>query len=186
MSLNRQVYLQADTAPERRGVYHLVLNRPQARNAISRQLLAELLACLAEAQARIEGVFSNEDPTRDAASAEPLLRVLIVRSNGPAFCAGADLKERAVMTDEEVADFLHGLRVMLQRMENLPVPTLAAIDGPALGGGLELALTCDFRVASSTVTAIGFPEVKLGIIPGAGGTQRAPRVIGMVRPNRWL
>lgn len=171
------VYLEPDTAPERTGVYYLVLDRPQARNAISRQLLAELLCCLETVRAAIEAAPSG------APAEQPLPRVLILRASaqGKAFCAGADLKERATMTEPEVAAFLTGLRLMLEQLEALPIPTLAAIDGPALGGGLEMALACDFRVAASHVTAIGFPEVKLGIIPGAGGTQRAPRVVGMVR-----
>ncbi|CDS00074.1 hypothetical protein [Sporisorium scitamineum] len=113
-------------------------------------------------------------------------RVLILRANGPTFCAGADLKERRQMSDSEVVEFLQDVRQMLDQVEKLPIPTLAAIDGPALGGGLELALACDFRIAAASVDKIGFPEVKLGIIPGAGGTQRAPRIIGLQRAKELI
>ncbi|KAF7985253.1 hypothetical protein HWV62_7922 [Athelia sp. TMB] len=108
------------------------------------------------------------------------VNVLVVKSTTPgSFCAGADLSERRTMTQAQVSKFLSDLRTVLGRLENLPIPTIAAIDGPALGGGLELSLACDLRVAASTVTKIGLPETSLGIIPGAGGTQRAARLIGL-------
>ncbi|KAK7060457.1 hypothetical protein VNI00_001222 [Paramarasmius palmivorus] len=83
------------------------------------------------------------------------------------------------MTQLQVAKFLSDLRNALGKLENLPMPTIAAIDGPALGGGLELGLACDLRVAGHNVTKIGLPETGLGIIPGAGGTQRATRILGL-------
>jgi len=82
------------------------------------------------------------------------------------------------MTQIQVNKFLSDLRDTLGRLESLPMPTIAAIDGPALGGGLELCLSCDLRVAGHDVTKIGLPETSLGIIPGAGGTQRATRILG--------
>ncbi|KZS97889.1 ClpP/crotonase [Sistotremastrum niveocremeum HHB9708] len=82
------------------------------------------------------------------------------------------------MSESQVSQFLSDLRSALHRLENLPIPTIAAIDGAALGGGLELALACDFRIAGMHVQKIGFPETRLGIIPAAGGTQRASRLLG--------
>uniref|UniRef100_A0A0W0EZA1 Putative enoyl-CoA hydratase/isomerase n=1 Tax=Moniliophthora roreri TaxID=221103 RepID=A0A0W0EZA1_MONRR len=83
------------------------------------------------------------------------------------------------MSQLQVTGFLSDLRTALSKLENLPMPTIAAIDGPALGGGLELGLACDLRVAGLSVTKIGLPETALGIIPGAGGTQRATRILGL-------
>ncbi|XP_058022835.1 methylglutaconyl-CoA hydratase, mitochondrial isoform X4 [Ahaetulla prasina] len=91
---------------------------------------------------------------------------------------GADLKERAQMHASEVSSFVSKARSTINEMANLPVPTIAAIDGIALGGGLELALACDIRVAASSAK-MGLVETKLAIIPGAGGTQRLPRTIGV-------
>ncbi|XP_040013791.1 methylglutaconyl-CoA hydratase, mitochondrial isoform X3 [Xiphias gladius] len=94
------------------------------------------------------------------------------------FCAGADLKERAKMQQSEVGSFVSKARALITELGNLPTPTIAAIDGAALGGGLEMALACDIRIASNTAN-MGLVETKLAIIPGAGGTQRLPRVIGV-------
>ncbi|NP_001413047.1 methylglutaconyl-CoA hydratase, mitochondrial isoform 10 [Mus musculus] len=91
---------------------------------------------------------------------------------------GADLKERAKMHSSEVGPFVSKIRSVINDIANLPVPTIAAIDGLALGGGLELALACDIRVAASSAK-MGLVETKLAIIPGGGGTQRLPRAIGM-------
>ncbi|VDC04109.1 unnamed protein product [Peniophora sp. CBMAI 1063] len=147
----------------------LALNRPQAKNAISMRLLDELMECL------------------DAARFDKNLRVLIVSSSSAgSFCAGADLTERRTMSETQVAKFLLDLRYALHKLETLPVPTIAAIDGPALGGGLELSLACDLRVAGHMVTKIGLPETKLGIIPGAGGTQRATRLLGVSKAKELI
>ena len=117
---------------------------------------------------------------RDNTDTFESLRVLILCSSSPgSFCAGADLIERRTMSETQVNKFLVDLRHALGRLETLPIPTIAAIDGPALGGGLEVALACDLRVAGHSVTKIGLPEAKLGIIPGAGGTQRATRLLGL-------
>ncbi|XP_040476262.1 methylglutaconyl-CoA hydratase, mitochondrial isoform X6 [Ursus maritimus] len=91
---------------------------------------------------------------------------------------GADLKERVKMNPSEVGPFVSKIRAVINEIANLPVPTIAAIDGLALGGGLELALACDIRVAASSAK-MGLVETKLAIIPGGGGTQRLPRAIGM-------
>jgi len=140
----------------------LSLNRPQAKNAISLRLLQEFRDCL-------ENVKYDKS-----------VRALIVRSTTVgSFCAGADLAERRTMTQTQIAKFLADLRSALGQLESLPMPTIAAIDGPALGGGLELSFACDLRVAGHSVTKIGLPETRLGIIPGAGGTQRAVRLLGL-------
>uniref|UniRef100_A0A336L1S0 CSON002960 protein n=1 Tax=Culicoides sonorensis TaxID=179676 RepID=A0A336L1S0_CULSO len=92
------------------------------------------------------------------------------------FCAGADLKERATLTLDQVSHFVTSLRKLLTDIEQLPMPVIAAIDGVALGGGLEMALACDIRIAAHNAR-MGLVETKLAIIPGAGGTQRLPRII---------
>lgn len=92
------------------------------------------------------------------------------------FCAGADLKERSKQTPEEVTRFVSSLRNLLTGIEQLPMPVIGALDGAALGGGLEMALACDIRTAASNAK-LGLVETRLAIIPGAGGTQRLPRVL---------
>jgi methylglutaconyl-CoA hydratase len=109
------------------------------------------------------------------------LRVVVVTGAGDkAFCAGADLKERARMSADEVHVFHHGLRRALRGIEEAPQVFVAALNGAALGGGLELALACDLRIASDAAQ-LGLPEVSLGIIPGGGGTQRLARLVGVAR-----
>jgi enoyl-CoA hydratase/carnithine racemase len=97
-----------------------------------------------------------------------------------AFCAGADLKERAGMSDEQVREQLGLYRSELSWLSEAPFVTVAAINGAALGGGLELALCCDLRVAAEGAV-LGLPETGLGIIPAAGGTQRLPRLVGTAK-----
>lgn len=145
------------------GIFYLSLTRPEVRNAIGRQLLRELREAI------------------NNLSRERTTRCVIVRSTvSGVFCAGADLKERSTMTQQEAAAFVHDLRSAITELENLPMPTVAAIDGFALGGGAEIALACDLRV-SGRDAQFAFPETRLGIIPGAGGTQRLPRLIGRSR-----
>ena len=90
------------------------------------------------------------------------------------------------MSDEDVVQFLDDLAGLLDRIAKLTAPTIAAIDGPALGGGLELALACDIRIAAHNVDKIALPECRIGIIPGAGGTQRLPRLIGASRAKELI
>lgn len=94
------------------------------------------------------------------------------------FCAGADLKERKTMNETEVKEFVRKLRATFTMLEEMPCPTISVIDGPALGGGCELSLCTDFRIATKDAI-LGLPETGLAIIPGAGGTQRLPRLIGV-------
>lgn len=109
------------------------------------------------------------------------LRCVVLTGQGErAFCAGADLKERRAMSHDQVRAFHADLRAVLSGIESSAKVFLAAVNGAALGGGLELALACDLRVAS-TSAELGLPEVGLGIIPGGGGTQRLARAIGVAR-----
>lgn len=122
----------------------------------------------------------------DTVRYEKELRVLILRSAIPAmFCAGADLKERAKMPQAEVGPFVGSLQRLSSDLAELPIPTIAAIDGAALGGGLELALCCDMRVASFNAK-LGLVEARLAIIPGAGGTQRLSRLIGPAKAKELI
>ena len=106
--------------------------------------------------------------------------VLITGAGEKAFCAGADLKERKTMPDERVPHFVRNIRAVMDDVEALPQPTIAVINGFAFGGGTELALACDLRVAAPHAL-VGLTETSLAIIPGAGGTQRMPRLIGKSR-----
>lgn len=143
-----------------RGIVLLGLERPAAKNALGRQLVLELDEALA------------------TLAADAAIRVVILHSLVPGiFCAGADLKERAGMSEAEATAFVQKLRATFRAVERLPMPTIAAIEGTALGGGLELALACDLRVVGGAAK-LGLPETSLAIIPGAGGTQRLPRLIG--------
>ena len=143
------------------GIRHIILNRDEGKNSLSKAMLAELNETVAKV------------------SSDKSARVVIISSNvSKVFCAGADLKERATMPENQIAGFVAQLRDSFQAVANIPVPVIAAIDGAALGGGLELALACDLRVASETST-LGLPETALAIIPGAGGTQRLPRLLGL-------
>ena len=139
----------------------LRLNRPKAANALSRSLVAALRAELTA-----------------LASASALTAVVITGAGNGIFCAGADLKERLGMTLDETRVFLDELCALVQAIEDFPRPILAAISGAALGGGLEIALACDLRLADETAN-MGLSEVRLGIIPGAGGTQRLSRLCGI-------
>ncbi len=106
--------------------------------------------------------------------------ILITGSGAKAFCAGADLKERKTMPVERVPEFVKNIRRLMDDVEALPQPTIGVVNGFAFGGGTELLLACDLRVAA-THAQLGLTEASLAIIPGAGGTQRLPRLIGKSR-----
>lgn len=149
--------------PQGANIAVITLNRAKAKNAISRKLLDQLY----------------ETAHRDYISQET--RALIIRSSAPEiFCAGADLKERKTFTPTDTRDFLKKLNYTLNLFESQPIPTIAAISGVALGGGLELALAADFRVLGQNAL-VGLTESRLAIIPGAGGTFRLPRLIGQAK-----
>lgn len=150
------------------GIVLITLNRPEAANALSIKMLEQL---------------------RDAADACKLDRtvrcIVITGAGEKAFCAGADLKERAGMNMNQVRRTVSLIRETINDVEALPQPVIAAVNGAAVGGGMELALACDIRIASATA-AFALAETSLGIIPGAGGTQRLPRLIGKGRAKELI
>jgi enoyl-CoA hydratase len=105
------------------------------------------------------------------------LRVVVLTGAGPAFVGGGDIAHMAAISPDEGERFVYGGQALLRRLERLPMVSIAAINGFALGGGLEIALACDLRVAAQSAE-IGLPEVGVGVIPGWGGTQRLPRLVG--------
>ncbi len=150
------------------GVEVWTLDRPERRNALDRATVRRLAL---EAH-RVRG--------------DRAVRAVVITGAGEkAFSAGADLKERRGMDEVEVRAFLDAWRAAFGAIDRLPVPTVAAIDGVALGGGFELALACDFRVASRGAV-MGLPEVTLAIVPGAGGTQRLTRLMGPARAKELI
>lgn len=147
--------IDADT-----GIARLTLNRPNALNAISVNLAQSLLAACQELSIR------------------PDVRVVILAGAGErAFCAGADLRERRGLNATQRTAHTVAIEAAAEALAALPMPTIAAIRGYALAGGSELAVACDLRIAA-TDAVLGFPEVKIGIFPGAGGVLRLPRIVG--------
>uniref|UniRef100_A0AAX7UTD5 Enoyl CoA hydratase domain containing 2 n=1 Tax=Astatotilapia calliptera TaxID=8154 RepID=A0AAX7UTD5_ASTCA len=142
--------------------------------------IVEVLMCRHKARNALGNVFVSQ--MRKVVSTlynDSAVRVVIFRSLVPGvFCAGADLKERALMNNSESDLFVHGLRSLMTQIALLPTPTIAAMDGVALGGGLELALACDLRAAANSAQ-MGLIETTRGLLPGAGGSQRLPRMIGV-------
>lgn len=153
---------QADQAlfsQARGAVAVLTLNRPDRLNAIGRDVLGLLAIAVAEAEA------------------DEQIRALVIAGAGRAFCAGADLGEIEALPDARAfRRFIARMTEVYQLISDCPKPSVAALHGVAFGGGLELALACDLRVAE-TGARLGVPEMKLGVLPGAGGTQRLPRLV---------
>lgn len=144
------------------------LNRPEELNSLNYSALVRLGEVIEEIQQNPKDI-----------------RVVIVAAEGRAFCAGADLKERRTLNEQQVRRNVTKIRDVFSQLERLTQPTIAAINGYAFGGGLELALSCDFRFALLDAK-MGLTEVSLGIIPGAGGTQRLPRLIGPSRAKELI
>ncbi|MFC2949687.1 enoyl-CoA hydratase/isomerase family protein [Virgibacillus sediminis] len=143
------------------GIFRLTLNRPDSRNALDASMLQEMEQALKEAE-------SNPD-----------IKVIVIQgAGGKSFAAGADIKQ---LYEKQPLDALvPGMQGLYNQIENFPKVTIAAVNGFALGGGCELAMACDIRVATKKAK-FGLPELNLGIIPGAGGTQRLARLIGKGR-----
>uniref|UniRef100_H2MIB0 Enoyl CoA hydratase domain containing 2 n=1 Tax=Oryzias latipes TaxID=8090 RepID=H2MIB0_ORYLA len=140
------------------GIVEVLMCRHKARNALGHVFVSQLMSALA---------------------CDSAVRAVVFRSLVPGvFCAGADLKERALMNHTESDLFVHSLRSLMTQIAMLPSPTIAAIDGVALGGGLELALACDLRTAAYSAQ-MGLIETTRGLLPGAGGSQRLPRTVGV-------
>lgn len=138
----------------------ITMNRPEALNALSKAVFADLSTALDEVE-RDDDIY-----------------VVVITGAGRAFIAGADIGEMATMNVEEGLNFSELGNNLLMRVDMFPKPTIAAVNGFALGGGCEMALACDIRIASEKAK-FGQPEVGLGITPGFGGTQRLPRIVGI-------
>lgn len=152
------------------GIMTLTINRPEALNCFNMPLLQLFESVLEEI------AFDRE------------VRVVVITGsteNKNAFSTGADLKERAGMSPDEVRRYIHTIRNLFTAVEELPKPVIAAVNGYAFGGGLELALACDIRIAASNAI-VGLTETSLAVIPGAGGTQRLPRVVGLARAKEMI
>ena len=141
------------------GIAVITISRPEAMNALNSLFFSEMNEMLSDLEKRDD------------------IRVLILTGEGKAFVAGADIAEMADKDSKEGKEFSEVGQRAFSRLENIPFPVIAAVNGFALGGGCELAMACDIRIAS-TFAKFGQPEVNLGLIPGYGGTQRLPRIAG--------
>jgi enoyl-CoA hydratase/carnithine racemase len=150
------------------GVAIWTIDRPDRANALSRATL-----------------YAFGKLAREAAGNASIRAIVVTGAGDKAFCAGADLKERQGMTENDVRVQVGLYRSELGPLDHSPKPVVAALNGAALGGGLELALCCDLRVAAPNAV-LGLPETSLGIIPGAGGTQRLPRIVGEARAKEMI
>ena len=150
------------------GVALITLNRPEVMNSFNFDLLHALRSKIADIRF------------------ETAVRVVVITGSGDrAFCSGADLKERATLSPIRVKEYIYTIRNLFTEIENLNKPVIAAVNGVALGGGTELALASDIRIAAETAT-LGLTETRLAIIPGAGGTQRLPRLVGKGKAKEMI
>jgi enoyl-CoA hydratase/carnithine racemase len=158
-----------DVVVEYRGnVAWVRLNRPDVRNALSRDV-----------NVRLQEIASSFDQRDDVHA------VVITGTGDKAFCAGADLKERKGVSAAETGPYINAIATAINDWADIRKPTICAMNGSAYGGGLELALACDFRILVEGAE-VGLTEVRLGIMPGAGGTQRLPRLIGEARAKELV
>jgi len=146
----------------------LTMNRPKVMNCLNFDLLHAIWNQIDKLQ------YRND-----------IRAVIITGAGEKSFCAGADLKERATLTQDEVKKFIITIRNILTSIQNLPIPVISAVNGVALGGGTEVALASDIRIASSNAS-MGLTETRLAIIPGGGGTQRLPRIIGVAKAKELI
>ncbi|EGT44590.1 CBN-ECH-5 protein [Caenorhabditis brenneri] len=162
-----EVFIERLTGKDE-GITLLHLNRPEKKNSLGRVFMDQFRQAIEEVKY------------------DPKTRVVILNSKcDNVFCSGADLKERRTMSQAEAARFVNGLRDSFTDIERLPQPVIASIDGFALGGGLELALACDIRVASQKAR-MGLVETKWALIPGAGGSQRLYRIVGVAKAKELI
>jgi len=163
--MSEQALLQQD---EQDGVVTLTLCREEAANALSTGLLEAIRTAVSDIHNRAD------------------VRVVILTGRGDkSFCAGADLRERKGMDAGQVQQAVARIRAVVERIAALPMPVIAALNGVAFGGGTELALACDIRIAADTAK-LGLTETSLAIIPGAGGTQRLPRLVGIAKAKELI
>ncbi|MHA2090753.1 MAG: enoyl-CoA hydratase/isomerase family protein [Candidatus Kariarchaeaceae archaeon] len=152
---------------DKENIAKITFNRPEKLNAFSNEVLEELNLAL------------------DKAEQDPDIRAIIITGNGKAFSAGADLSSLGTMTPEQGYDYTLKGQEAFRRIENFPKGIIAAINGYAFGGGLEIAMACDIRIASEEAK-MGTSEVKIGLIPAWGGSQRLPYLIGMSRAREMI
>ena len=151
-------------------IWTLTIQRPESLNALNSKVLQELSEALS---------WISEKNFQEA-------KCLIVTGSGEkAFVAGADIKEISQLGLDLSRKFAEKGQAVFRKLENLQIPVIAAVNGFALGGGLELALACDFIYASENAK-FGLPEVTLGLIPGFGGTVRLTRVLGLPKAKEWI
>jgi enoyl-CoA hydratase len=152
-----------------KGIATIFINRPDKLNALNKATILELHETLKMAEKNAE------------------IKVIVITGSGEkAFVAGADISEFAHFSDQEGAQLAaQGQEILFDFIENLKTPVIAAINGFALGGGLELAMACHFRIASDNAK-MGLPETSLGVIPGYGGTQRLPQLVGKGRAMEMI
>jgi methylglutaconyl-CoA hydratase len=150
------------------GIVTLTLNRPKAANAMGRVMLRQWTECM-----------------RDLAHNDNVRCVVVTSVSAKVFSAGADLRERATMSSDEASEFVTALRTGMESLAQLPMPVICAMEGVAVGGGLELALAADWIICGQDAR-MGLVETSLAIVPGAGGTQRLSRRIGEARAKELI